>query len=112
MPVPSVAEDERLLVKPLEYPGFFRVVARYGYLDLVDHGPAFVKLLLIRLQLEQKFLVASLASGSRVKPLQSQVLLRFSPFHFGRAASWPQIWSPTLLLPDIALSCYKLSVSC
>lgn len=31
MPVPAVAEDERLLVKPLELPGFFRVVARYGY---------------------------------------------------------------------------------
>ncbi len=30
VPVPAVAEDERLLVKPLEFPGFFRVVARYG----------------------------------------------------------------------------------
>lgn len=80
VPVPTVALDERLLVKPLEYPGFFRVVARYGYLDLVDHGPQFVALLLNRLQLEQKFAVASLASGSRVKPSQSQVcpLLFFS----------------------------------
>ena len=36
--MPSVAEDERLLVKPLEFPGFFRVIARYGYRDLVDQG--------------------------------------------------------------------------
>ena len=31
VPVPAVVEDERLLVKPLEFLGFFRVVARYGY---------------------------------------------------------------------------------
>ncbi len=38
VPVPFVSEDERLLVKPLEYPGFFRVIARYGYRDLIDQG--------------------------------------------------------------------------
>jgi hypothetical protein len=39
VPVPAVAEDERLLVKPLELPGFFRVVARYGYYTISDICP-------------------------------------------------------------------------
>ena len=38
VPVPAVAEDERLLVKPQPYPGFFRVVARYGYNDRIDQA--------------------------------------------------------------------------
>ena len=40
VPVPGVAPDERLLVKPLPHAGFFRVVARYGYTDRVDQARA------------------------------------------------------------------------
>lgn len=39
----------------------------------VTAGPSFVALLMARLQLEQRFAVASLAAGARVRPLQSQV---------------------------------------
>ena len=46
------------------------------YRDLVDQGPAFVRLLMARLQLEQRFVVASLAAGATVRPLQSQVRAR------------------------------------
>ena len=34
--MPTVAADERLLVKALQYAGIFRVIARYGYTDRVD----------------------------------------------------------------------------
>lgn len=57
--MPIVAEDERLLVKHLEHPGFYRVIARYGYVDAVDQGPAFVKALLHQLELEQRIILAS-----------------------------------------------------
>ena len=57
--MPEVQEDERLLVKHLEYPGFYRVVARYGYIDRVDQGPAFTKALLQQLELEQRIIIAS-----------------------------------------------------
>ena len=59
VPVPEVQGDERLLVKHLKYPGFYRVVARYGYVDQVDQGPAFVKALLQQLELEQRIIIAS-----------------------------------------------------
>ena len=36
-------------------------------------GAAFVRLLLERLELEQRFRVASLASGARLRPQQSKV---------------------------------------
>ena len=57
--MPVVHEDERLLVKHLEFPGFYRVVARYGYVDRVDQGPAFITALLQQLELEQRVLIAS-----------------------------------------------------
>jgi hypothetical protein len=57
--VPVVHDDERLLVKHLEFPGFYRVVARYGYVDRVDQGPAFITALLQQLELEQRVLIAS-----------------------------------------------------
>ena len=65
-------EDERLLVKHLEYPGFYRVVARYGYIDQVDQGPAFVKALLQQLELEQRIIIASktkVRTSLRCKPV-------------------------------------------
>jgi hypothetical protein len=34
--IPEVEAAERLLLAPLEYKGFYRAVARYGYLDRVD----------------------------------------------------------------------------
>lgn len=40
--VPRVDPEERILVQKLPYPGMYRAVARYGYLDRVDHGSAFV----------------------------------------------------------------------
>jgi hypothetical protein len=43
VPVPNVLMKERLLVKQLAYPGFYRVVARYGYMDHPDHSPAFAR---------------------------------------------------------------------
>ena len=57
--MPVVHEDERLLVKHLEFPGFYRVVARYGYVDRVEQGPAFITALLQQLELEQRVLIAS-----------------------------------------------------
>lgn len=72
MPVPEVQEDERLLVKHLEYPGFYRVVARYGYIDQVNQGAAFVKALLQQLELEQRIIIASrikVRTSFRCKPV-------------------------------------------
>lgn len=40
--VPRVDPEERILVQNLPYPGMYRAVARYGYLDHVDHGRDFV----------------------------------------------------------------------
>ncbi len=57
--MPVVHGDERLLVKHLEFPGFYRAVARYGYVDRVDQGPAFIAALLQQLELEQRVLIAS-----------------------------------------------------
>lgn len=34
--MPFVSEADRLLLAPLEYRGFYRCVARYGYMDRVD----------------------------------------------------------------------------
>ena len=59
VPVPVVHEDERLLVKHLEYQGFYRVIARYGYVDQVDQGPAFITALMQQLELEQRIIIAS-----------------------------------------------------
>ncbi|KXZ41691.1 hypothetical protein GPECTOR_318g18 [Gonium pectorale] len=43
MPLPHVQPRERLLVRQMTpIPNFYQVVARYGYLDKVDHGPSFV----------------------------------------------------------------------
>lgn len=42
--LPRVREDERLLVRKLEVPGFYHIVARYGYGESIDQGPAFVKM--------------------------------------------------------------------
>ncbi len=65
--------DERLLVKHLEYPGFYRVVAWYGYVNQVDQGPAFVKALLQQLELEQRIIIAS-----KTKVLKLQACLSCS----------------------------------
>ena len=59
VPVPVVHGDERLLIKHLEYPGFYRVIARYGYVDQVDQGPAFITALMQQLELEQRIIIAS-----------------------------------------------------
>ncbi|GAQ87155.1 Potassium transporter family protein [Klebsormidium nitens] len=47
--VPRVDPEERILVQKLPYPGMYRAVARYGYLDRVNHGSAFVLKLTDRL---------------------------------------------------------------
>ena len=59
VPVPVVHGDERLLIKHLEYPGFYRVIARYGYVDQVDQGPAFITAVMQQLELEQRIIIAS-----------------------------------------------------
>ncbi|KAF8059665.1 HAK2 [Scenedesmus sp. PABB004] len=46
LPLPHVDEAHRLLLAPLEFRGFFRAVARYGYLDAMDQGEEFVEALL------------------------------------------------------------------
>ncbi|KAG2437994.1 hypothetical protein HXX76_005608 [Chlamydomonas incerta] len=44
VPLPHVQPAERLLVRQLApFPNFYQVVARYGYMDRVDHGAAFVR---------------------------------------------------------------------
>ncbi|GAX81809.1 hypothetical protein CEUSTIGMA_g9237.t1 [Chlamydomonas eustigma] len=44
LPIPYLTDDERLAAVPVRgIPNFFRVVARYGYMDKVDHGPEFVQ---------------------------------------------------------------------
>ncbi|PNW83786.1 hypothetical protein CHLRE_04g217350v5 [Chlamydomonas reinhardtii] len=44
VPLPHVQPVERLLVRQLApFPNFYQVVARYGYMDRVDHGPAFIR---------------------------------------------------------------------
>ncbi|PRW58025.1 Potassium transporter family isoform C [Chlorella sorokiniana] len=42
VPVPAVLPSERLLLRRLRFPGFYHVVARYGYMEPVDAGPDFV----------------------------------------------------------------------
>jgi hypothetical protein len=36
VPVPHVCAQDRLLLAPLEFRGFYWCVARYGYMDKVD----------------------------------------------------------------------------
>jgi len=36
VPIPHVVPQERLLLAPLEFRGFYKCVARYGYMDKVD----------------------------------------------------------------------------
>lgn len=36
VPLPRVGEEKRLLLAPLEFKGFYRCVARYGYMDVID----------------------------------------------------------------------------
>lgn len=36
MPIPHVSDQQRLLLSPLEFKGFYRCVARYGYMDKID----------------------------------------------------------------------------
>lgn len=36
LPIPYVHPEERLLLAALDYSGFYRCVARFGYLDEVD----------------------------------------------------------------------------
>jgi len=44
LPIPYLTEDERLAAVPVRgIPNFYRVVARYGYMEMVDHGPTFVQ---------------------------------------------------------------------
>ncbi|KAI7844072.1 hypothetical protein COHA_002216 [Chlorella ohadii] len=43
VPVPTVLPSERLLLRRLRFPGFYHVVARYGYMEPVDAGPDFVE---------------------------------------------------------------------
>jgi hypothetical protein len=43
VPLPYVTDDERFLVKNSRIPGVYRVVIRYGYMEIVDMGPAFVR---------------------------------------------------------------------
>ncbi|KAK9803431.1 hypothetical protein WJX72_012393 [[Myrmecia] bisecta] len=50
VPVPEVAKSERILVKELGFAGFYRCIARYGYMDVVDQGEAFVAEVLDRLE--------------------------------------------------------------
>ncbi len=51
MPVPFVSEDERLLVKREPMCGFYRLVARYGYMDTIDHGGDFADKVVRRIML-------------------------------------------------------------
>ena len=43
VPLPHVRPDLRLLVRRLDIPGFYHVVARYGYMEDVDLGDDFVR---------------------------------------------------------------------
>ena len=89
VPVPEVHEDERLLVKHLEYPGFYRVVARYGYIDQVDQGPAFVKRLLQQLELEQRIIIAAQTKVPMSLQIRLALLLPYSASVKGsRTRSW------------------------
>jgi hypothetical protein len=36
VPIPHVSDLQRLLLSPLEFKGFYRCVARYGYMDKVE----------------------------------------------------------------------------
>ncbi|KAL4425076.1 hypothetical protein ABPG77_010390 [Micractinium sp. CCAP 211/92] len=42
VPVPYVLPEERLLVRRLRFDGFYHVVARYGYMDEINHDHAFM----------------------------------------------------------------------
>ena len=37
--MPTVASHERFLLQHLGLPGFYHVIARYGYMDTVQQGP-------------------------------------------------------------------------
>lgn len=40
--VPHVADQDRLLIEPLTVPGFYHVVARYGYMEVIVQDKEFV----------------------------------------------------------------------
>lgn len=50
VPIPHVSDQQRLLLSPLEFKGFYRCVARYGYMDKVDQGYLFAQSVLDKIQ--------------------------------------------------------------
>lgn len=47
LPVPTIAPEDRLLVRAVpQLPTFYSAIVRYGYMDIVDHGEAFINSLL------------------------------------------------------------------
>ncbi|CAL8468147.1 g7686 [Coccomyxa elongata] len=68
VPVSSVLPEERFLVRPLtNAPGFYRAVARYGYSDEVNMGPAFAAALKNELAVAIKPFGASLPADKEPK---------------------------------------------
>jgi KUP system potassium uptake protein len=53
VPVPSVYDDERFLVKSLPIPGFYHVIARYGYGERISQDETFADMILQRISMLQ-----------------------------------------------------------
>lgn len=48
--VPHVPDQARLLIEPLTVPGFYHVVARYGYMEVITQDQAFVTSIITQLR--------------------------------------------------------------
>ena len=46
VPLPTVPQEQRFVVRQLEMPGFYRVLCRTGYTDTLVRDPAFLDSLL------------------------------------------------------------------
>ncbi|KAI0233845.1 hypothetical protein L0F63_001733 [Massospora cicadina] len=86
--VPSVLPQERFLLTRLSISGFYRCVARYGYMDAVEDGDSFARAMVRELEagtlkaLEAATHFQSAASRAKVDGLQRELdLLRTAPLH-------------------------------
>ncbi|KAJ9051475.1 putative potassium transporter 3 [Entomophthora muscae] len=66
--VPSVLPKERFLVTRLPISGFYRCVARYGYMDMVEDGDSFVKSMIRELEANTLKAINAASRGQVASP--------------------------------------------
>jgi len=90
--VPTVFDDERFLIKPLPIPGFYHVIARYGYGERICQDETFADMILQRISMLQYSTLHALVAASP----KLQVLLPHLPAGFDDSGQ-PERGTPPIL---------------